>query len=307
MTRDRVAGELKKLWALERFARDVITRTGESAFRIRSRSESQLRVEPLYLSKHFELIADASTHAARLLPLPAWHCNLFAEAVLTVLAKRGVTFHYAHGLMSDGRLEAEEFNEMLDEVRRVLTAAEFTAEVQRRGRYDERTYLMMSAYFNLLLDRYGKLLVLRLDLYPPKEMQLSQQQLLSTFQQMFHQNLRHNERLNEIVGYVWKREGGDQRGPHLHLFVFLDGNTHRNGWWWANELGMYWQSMFSMEGAHFENCNANTYARNAIGLVTRHDLAKIRSVYGAIGYFAKVEQDCRGDDLKIRRWGCGHV
>ncbi|MDC8787122.1 YagK/YfjJ domain-containing protein [Roseateles koreensis] len=92
-----------------------------------------------------------------------------------------------------------------------------------------------------------------------------------------------------LIGYAWKLESGDRKGPHIHVTLLLDANKANNDVWAVKKLGDEWVSLTCGDG-YFVNCNANfknSYQYNALGQVLFSDTCAWQGINKIASYFAK--------------------
>lgn len=155
----------------------------------------------------------------------------------------------------------------------------------------------LSLYVDALLDRYSRLVVVRVDLrYEIGEVNWKEgsADIARSDFNTFLRFVKGKRFGKDVCGYVWKLEYGPLQGWHYHFLLFLNGARHREDVSIAKELGDAWVEITQSKGCYF-NCNARKekYNKPALGVVSWRDLDKVQNLKMTAGYLAK-------SDLLIR-------
>ncbi len=120
--------------------------------------------------------------------------------------------------------------------------------------------------------------------------------LLREHRDRFLNNQRCNELLQDINGYIWKIEyGQDNGGFHLHVVIFYAGDC-RHDVHYAHLLGEYWANVATAGMGAYWNSNADKSRFEhkygiGVGQIDRNDDAKRESFRKYLrGYIAKDDQ-----------------
>ncbi len=183
-----------------------------------------------------------------------------------------------------------------------LVFADFSSPLVRR-RYADRRYEMaqkhanLIAYIEYLFHQNKRLLVVRVDLGYRKEFQHEATiarvyadldwwlQAKNTGQGVFE----------NCVGCAWVLEQGQQKGYHIHVALFFDGDKRRSDWVVGNAVGDVWQQATNGIGT-FHNCSSDKarYREQGclgIGLFKSSDPDACEAVLGAVRYLTNVDKE----------------
>ena len=161
----------------------------------------------------------------------------------------------------------------------------------------ERNAAKVMQFEQAMFDSRSRHLVLVLTLnYKPEYRHMVNFDLIREHRNIFLNNRRCNQLLQDINGYVWKiEEGQNSGGLHLHVVIFYDGKHHADihiakciGEYWANivthGMGGYWNS----------NADKEKHARYGHGVgtgqINRNDHAKREAFRQNMLYLAKDDQ-----------------
>lgn len=149
-----------------------------------------------------------------------------------------------------------------------LEALKKAADNSRRN--CNKTYTSLKRYLLALLQRYKRLLVVRLDLYYrqpyAQDNQVCTHQRISADRVQFLHVIRRY--YPAFVGYAWKLEVGIQRHWHAHMLLCFDGDDVRLDAVIGRRLGDAWIQLTEGQGDYF-NCNGkrHQYKHDAIGVI----------------------------------------
>lgn len=163
---------------------------------------------------------------------------------------------------------------------------------------------------------YSKALVIRLDLeyhseYGPGKGPQAQQVTFEEAQQhrdAFLSYLRKGPLAAHLAGYLWKLEFGFEKGHHVHLCIFFDGQCVCKDIVIADMLGAHWKNVITGgRGMHW-NCNKakEEYPECCIGMLARGDDTKWGWLENVVRYMTKVDHYVRFQAPgKSKTFGCG--
>lgn len=176
-------------------------------------------------------------------------------------------------------------------------------------------------YIKAILDRYSRLLVIRIDLSYGKDLATLLTVRGDAFQDpvferrngagvktaaigwrktkahkgAFQRYLQ--QRYGKALrGFIWKIEYGVEKGYHHHVMVFLDAQAHARDVLIAQEMGEHWRSEITDGKGIYYNCNADKskYTMNGLGEVKYHDQAKRAGLNLAAQYLCKHDEVIQG-------------
>ena len=148
-----------------------------------------------------------------------------------------------------------------------------------------------------MFDLRSRHLVLVLTLnYKPEYRHMVTFDLIREHRNRFLNNRRCNQLLQDINGYVWKiEEGQNSGGLHLHVVLFYDGK-HRADIFIAQRIGEYWANDVTQGMGDYRNSNGGKdwHERNGHGVGTgqidRKNEAKREALRRNLLYLAKDRQ-----------------
>lgn len=125
----------------------------------------------------------------------------------------------------------------------------------------------------------------------------------------FLKHVRRGPFKGRVAGYVWKMEFGIEKGYHLHVAVFLDGQKVCKDITIGSLLGNTWKEITGGRGI-FYNCNQSKhrYKQVAVGMLQRGDDEKWAALQNAMRYLTKVDHYIRFQaPRKSKTFGVGGV
>ncbi|MDL2285014.1 inovirus Gp2 family protein [Oxalobacter sp. OttesenSCG-928-P03] len=167
-------------------------------------------------------------------------------------------------------------------------------------------------YVNGLFAIYSRLIIIRLDLkYNAEFSPITDLQQVQADRNHFLANMRHNSLFNDLAGYIWKLEEGEQGGYHYH-FIFFYTNEHiLNHSYYAEEIGKYWRGMVTKGRGSYFSGNQARYRKQqlfpATGVVNYHDERNRFGLVNLLAYLCKDEQSLTNKPPKTRLVGTGQL
>ena len=170
--------------------------------------------------------------------------------------------------------------------------------VQRQIKQTRKTIYKQQHSIARLIDevfiKHSKVLVLRVDLYYHQqctdipfdfEADVTYEQVMADLSRLLNSR-RHNHLFKHLIDYCWKLE--KQTSWHFHTVWFFNGHQHQRDWDLANRIISQWVKVTQGRGFGF-NCNQkkNSYKRNGIGLIHRHDMVARNNLLQALTYLCK--------------------
>ncbi|MGD9698421.1 YagK/YfjJ domain-containing protein [Acinetobacter sp.] len=180
----------------------------------------------------------------------------------------------------------------------------------RRKVYDERKNLKnnksrMIKLFNSLIERYSRVVVVRLDLYLKHQLETLMQTCFKAedclskndfdaFKKCVEQlleNKRHNPVLKQAIGYIFRFEYTPRRGFHLHTFWFFNGNKNQEDISLAQGIEQLWKKVTNDQGyAYICNMRKHTYENCFLGTIEYNQAQKRKWLEDGFDYHCKTSQ-----------------
>ncbi|MFC6282094.1 YagK/YfjJ domain-containing protein [Polaromonas aquatica] len=184
------------------------------------------------------------------------------------------------------------FNDLVLCIRRIYRHSIYTKLIEDRKVLTESQKILYKGYVSGLFRSYSKLMVLRVDLgYRANAGTIEQ---LQTHRDLFFHNRRSNGLFEFMVGYIWMMEFGSERGPHLHLLLFFNGQRVNKDGHYAMGVCSYWNRIVGITAwAHSSNLNKKALllqGKCGIGLIDHRDERMIHNLNSVIDYLFKMEQ-----------------
>ncbi|MDX4060712.1 inovirus-type Gp2 protein [Aliarcobacter skirrowii] len=156
-------------------------------------------------------------------------------------------------------------------------------------------------YMDGLQERYSKINCVRVDLGYAKEFSgtVTIEDVNKDFQKMLNNKRSKPTVFEGMVGYVAKKELGDDKGVHIHMLAIYDGQKVREDVTKGKQIGEYWKDNITKGKGVYHNCNQNDYKENkGIGMIEHNDKNKRKILdEKVLTYLCKDEQSV--DGLKV--------
>ncbi|MDN5069469.1 inovirus-type Gp2 protein [Aliarcobacter butzleri] len=154
-------------------------------------------------------------------------------------------------------------------------------------------------YIDDLSKKYSKLNVVRVDLGYTKEdsKSITFEDASKDLNKMLNNTRSKPTVFGEMVGYITKKELGEEKGVHIHVAIIYNGNIVREDITKAQQIGEYWKNNITKGKGVFHNCSKNEYKNKAVGVIDYKDEEK-RKIFDekVLTYLCKDEQSI--DSLK---------
>lgn len=198
------------------------------------------------------------------------------------------------------------YPEMVPEINRVVDAVRAGArdpvlrkELDNINRSVRRAVQASESLLELLRERYSKIVAVRVDLsygcepfapdrspasrYGLQDIQRHRDELLAY--------LRNGPLAGDLAGYMWRIEYGLEKGYHLHVAVFFDGQRVRQDITLGAIIGENWRHEITGGDGRYFNCNRKkeAYKRAGLGMLARSDSEKWGNLGFALEYLAKAD------------------
>lgn len=160
-------------------------------------------------------------------------------------------------------------------------------------------------YVNGLFDINSKINALRFDVGYTKEYSsdMTSENLNNDINHMFN-NMRSKPTLfDSKVGFIVKREEGEEKGVHAHVILFYNGQEIQKGAHLVDKIGEYWNNDITQGRGSYHNCHRNKYEKNGIGMIDHKDTEKRKILLENVtSYLCKDEQVIKSEsDDKINK------
>lgn len=170
---------------------------------------------------------------------------------------------------------------------RTLNFQNEIANLARVQKYNEKSLIN---YVTNLKRAYRRLMVVRVDLYCKKDF-VSLNQISSYWQQLLREVMR--DYANSFAGYAVKFEYGVDRGVHLHVMFFFDGDEVRQDATIAKSIGIRWNSIVPNDIGSFFNGNTDIHKQRmrhcAVGIIEDGNDEFFRGIKAIAKYVTKTD------------------
>ncbi|MCG3671869.1 inovirus-type Gp2 protein [Aliarcobacter butzleri] len=154
-------------------------------------------------------------------------------------------------------------------------------------------------YIDDLSKKYSKLNIVRVDLGYTKEdsKSITFEDASKDLNKMLNNTRSKPTVFGAMVGYITKKELGEDKGVHIHVAIIYNGNIVREDITKAQQIGEYWKNNITKGKGVFHNCSKNEYKNKAVGIIDYKDEEK-RKIFDekVLTYLCKDEQSI--DSLK---------
>ncbi|MFW2606391.1 YagK/YfjJ domain-containing protein [Aliarcobacter butzleri] len=154
-------------------------------------------------------------------------------------------------------------------------------------------------YIDDLSKKYSKLNIVRVDLGYTKEdsKSITFEDASKDLNKMLNNTRSKPTVFGEMVGYITKKEVGEDKGVHIHVAIIYNGSKVREDITKAQQIGEYWKNNITKGKGVFHNCSKNEYKNKAVGVIDYKDEEK-RKIFDekVLTYLCKDEQSI--DSLK---------
>jgi hypothetical protein len=164
---------------------------------------------------------------------------------------------------------------------------------------ERRNQKSLLFYLQQLIQHYAKLLFVRVDL----AIQMKYQHEVDI--QQFNQHLQHflnrvqnqDTCFNELQGYAWALEQGEQKGYHCHVLLIYNGHKHQNDFGIGLQVRDCWSTLTDQKGYTFIS-NTSEYKKKfedqgtlGIGMIHRNQPEQVQNAIQAAMYLVNPEKD----------------
>ena len=149
-------------------------------------------------------------------------------------------------------------------------------------------------YIDDLSKKYSKLNIVRVDLGYTKEdsKSITFEDASKDLNKMLNNTRSKPTVFGAMVGYITKKELGEDKGVHIHTLFIYDGNKVREDITKAEQIGEYWKKDITKGKGLFHNCSKNEYKNKGIGIIDHRDKEKRKILdENVLPYLCKDEQN----------------
>lgn len=292
-------------FGIERFVQ-AVEKSRHPGFSVKKNRHGNPRFTPLALARAFYRSIPANIESW----VPGYYfsprVDLFYSVVQDMqLGGQLLDNPHLTGLGSD-QLCGDLFNDLVDRIRAGVHSRDFKRKLASRERASERNLREYCHYFRALMERYSKLLVLRVDFGYSKEscQQVTFEQVQADLKRYLDRARSRKGMFKDCVGYVRKIEHSEGKGLHVHCIFFLNGAKTGDAIAWARKYGDAWQDSLPAGRGLYFSCNAKQrqYKYQGIGRIEYYSLEKrLNFQYRCLAYLVKNEQCLMSKKLKRGR------
>lgn len=141
---------------------------------------------------------------------------------------------------------------------------------------DTTTITKMIQQVETLLNKYSKLLVVRVDLHVPDDVWLNDSKLIDKLLK----NIRKKDYKDHLLGYFWVLEREKKKKGHYHMVFFFDGQQRQSQWAAQDMIECCWQRV--VRGGTIHRTNGD-----GTGVLLRGDQQKREATIYALSYLCK--------------------
>ena len=157
----------------------------------------------------------------------------------------------------------------------------------------------LKKYFNELLDRHRKLLLVRVDLSYSALAQPSISRFNRDVERVVSRIQDKDTIFKDQVGYAYRLEqGGKSKGYHCHLLLIYNGSLRNRDSYLAQCIGELWKDKITGGCGQFYNCNQAKHKKYyldlnqlGIGMIERRNSKDVGNALKAISYLADLDKD----------------
>lgn len=179
----------------------------------------------------------------------------------------------------------------------------FLGEAEKKR---ERNWRKLREYFDCMVGRHRKLLLVRVDLNYPSETHPGVTKFDEHMRVLLKRIHDKDTIFKDQIGYAYRLEqGGKSRGYHCHLLVIYNGSLHSKDSYYGHEIGRLWKEKITQGCGGFFNCNQAYHKRRyryegtlGIGMIERCNHKSVSNAFEVIRYLAMSEKA----DQYLRVW-----
>lgn len=157
----------------------------------------------------------------------------------------------------------------------------------------------LSTYFDGLVNKHCKLLLVRVDLYYLFERSPAIRQFDRDVKKLINRVQNKDTIFQDQVGYAYRLEqGGKSKGYHCHLLVIYNGSIRCKDEYLGQCIGELWKTKITQGDGLFFNCNQKLHKQRyeddgvlGIGMILRSVKKSVDNAFTVIGYLASPDKD----------------
>lgn len=201
-------------------------------------------------------------------------------------------------LLSAGRaiIDSDQiWRQLIDCVKLKFTSSEFILQKQWRLRRAIENKESLSCYVGTLLEKYKRLLVIRLDFSYKTEYasSITEHEARADLSKLFLNRRRNKNLIPDLVGYVCRIEWSEKTRYHFHVMLLIDGDKRMKDAHISYKTGLYWENVITKGRGRFYSCNYSSqgYDRCGIGMIHYGNPIEVSNLMDcALNYLAKKDQ-----------------
>lgn len=288
---------------------DKIIKTASPGFEVSCQKNGRRLVSCDYsLSLHFQTVSYCR-HTYPAYFQPSELTNLFFE-----IASKAEFFseefrNENHPSNQPGKIQADVYNEFIEQIRHAAAAKEFKQRVHKRAYTSTKNFNSAYTYVNELFESHGTLQVVRLNCYLPwLNDDVAMVKQAKGYLRQFSNNKRNNQLFADMAGFLWKLEFHHKHGYYFHFIFFYpdaDGDKHSD---LANQIGQYWIARLTKGKGSYQSCAGllNKFLSSCIGIMEQTDVDSRGQLDQALYYMTMKDQYLRlGGAGEGKRFGRG--
>lgn len=173
---------------------------------------------------------------------------------------------------------------------------------------EKRNQKSLSTYISQLTQHYSKLLFIRIDLAIIKESQpIVDIQQFNHYLRLFLNRIQNQDTcFQDLQGYAWAIEQGEQKGYHCHVLLIYDGHKHQQDYGIGMRVGECWKNLTEDKGCFFLS-NTPEYKKRfeqkgtlGIGMTHRNNPKQVQNAINTAMYLVNPEKDNQYLRVKVK-------
>lgn len=159
-------------------------------------------------------------------------------------------------------------------------------------RYDINWFLysLINSHLNDMLNRYSRVLGVRIDLFYIKSSSRFRKSTYSIIESDIKKLMSRIEFGTSAIGYFWVIERTPDHGLHAHVIFYLDGHHTQKSFPLVQRISEYWREITDTEGYYNWSNYKKNYQANINRKINHSDSNSINELRYIISYLAKEEQ-----------------
>ncbi|WP_374354210.1 inovirus-type Gp2 protein [Thermomonas sp.] len=194
-------------------------------------------------------------------------------------------------------IDAKAIKACVAAIRKEASTPMFRKRRSKHLKHVRRNTESLLNYIDELFERWGTLLVIRLDIGYRREFQGPETGAVNL---SYTQVREHREKFMDYVrskafpgllrGFAWSLEMGRTSSFHHHMLLFIDGSESRKDVLLARMLGEHWQNVITDKQGRYYNCNADHHDRSGVGMIRHWNSEKLTNLKEVVApYLTKAD------------------